>query len=723
MKLKKALAVAALGGLAYLYLQQDEEDEEAASNAGTSCGPFARKVEDEDGQFYCEPKLTCKPGFVLSQDMTKCYDAENPCGPGFRMDDDGECQITDDACGDRCLKLNAAKDNCIRIPNCGSATGSDIGDVFLYFGEAIVAGVIYDALGRRVMKVADRVLEREATRKASLEASKAAANKAAGEVAKGGAKGSQRLATKTAIKRLASKAGELAARRGAIQVALVAAKKLAQKIAVQLAKIATLSSTGIGILATPLMILSTSLSVGMSAAGVVFEVPPGYTNVKQWDDIPEGAQIAITSLPVIGDIIDMIMPYIFFTNACAPGLENQNELCYPPPEKGWRCEAFLCTPNPDAFPDWHPENFIGTTMFHLTKKIITDTGTIPNTCPPGQEHGEGGAFCYDTQREPGHIVLGTWWENCRSDERDDLAFCAKEHIDPCGPGEWEAFGRECYGNRTDYIDDCSLGWDSCKYKTWNALKCKRGSDKCSWGCYQDNPFSHCGGCEKRIWTCDEYGDWDCNGGCRSKPVQMPELRKTFAARHFRLESRPKASRVLAPHDNICVAPRSQNIAGLCYPNDQEMPSGYRRKAVGFLEPNPPTERAEWSSYQNYRHMEDIGVSYQLPTYTRPPFPKIGMFPKRKVVIEDPPPPEPIALCSTLAELPPDHPEYHQRVCRDSDPPSGYSLSEDGILFYKKCRDLFTFNLTNGNCDRVDDNGEVQSYPNLEGLIEVEYSFK
>lgn len=723
MKLTKALAVAALGGLAYVYLQQDEADQETAEMAGGSCGPLAKMVTDLSGQKFCEPKLKCREGFVLSKDLTQCFDKDNPCGPGFKMDDKNECQITDEACGDRCYKLNAAKDNCIRIPNCGTVTGNEFGDVALYFGESIVAGVIYDALGRRVMNAAERVLEKEAARKASLEASKKAANKAAGEVAKGGAKASQRLATQAAAKRVAAEAGKIIARRGAIQIATIAAKKLAQKIAVQLAKIATLSSTGIGILATPLMILSTSLSVGMSAAGVFFEVPPGYTNVKQWDDIPEAAQVAITSLPVIGDIIDMIMPYIFFTNGCAPGLENQNELCYPPPEPGWRCEAFLCTPAPESFPDWHGENFLDNTMFHITKRVIMDTGTIPSTCPPGQEHGDGGLFCYDSQPEPGRIIAGTWWENCHSDERDDLAFCGKETIDPCGEGQWEV-AKDCWGYRTDYIDDCvNNGWDPCKTKSWNAAKCRRGSDKCSWGCYQDDITKGCGGCGKHIWTCDEYGDWDCIPGCPSTPHQVPELKTTFAARHYSFKTRPKASRVLTPKKNICVAPRSLDIDGLCYPNDAEMPAGYRRRVVGTLEPNPPTERSSWSGLPNYKKMEDIGVSYQLPTYTRPPFPKIGMFPKRKVVIEDPPPPPPLPICSTVPDLPPTDPQYAQRLCREIETPAGYDLSEDGLLYHKKCKEKYKFNLENGNCDWVDDAGELQAYPNLEGLLEVEYSFK
>lgn len=709
MKAKKGLIVGIIGALAYVYLQQDEEDQELALQIGSGCGALARLV-DISGQKFCEPKLKCRPGFVLSQDLTQCFDEANPCGSGFKMDDNGECQVTDEICGDRCYKLNAAQDNCIRIPNCGSATGSDIGDVFLYFGESIVAGIIYDALGRRVMKVADRVLAREAAKKASIEAAKALASKTAGEVAKGGAKASTKLATQTAAKRIAGESAKLVARRGAIQVALIAARKLAQKVAVQLAKIAALSSTGIGVLATPLMILSTSLSVGMSAAGIFWEVPPGYTDVKQWDDIPEGAQVAITSFPVLGDIIDMVMPYIFFTTNCAAGLESQNDLCYEPAHPDFKCDSFLCYAKHDTLVGYNPNNYLGGTLQHLTKKIIMDTGTIPNNCPPNQEHGEGGLLCYDKQNKPGRTIAGTFWADCREGFRDDKLACTKEHIDPCGPGEWEPAGtRECYGNRTDYIDDCSLGTDPCKTKTFNHAKCMRWGRLTSASLVDDH--------------CKEWGGWECIGGCRSRAIQMPELRKTFAARHFWIDSYTKESAVLQPKDNICVPPRSENIAGLCYPNASEMPQGYQRKVIGTLDPGCPGDKDSWRGFRMFNSTKDIGVSCQVATYTRPPFPKLGVYPKRKVVIEDPKPPPLPPLCSTLPVLQPDNKDYNQRLCRESEPPSGFSLSVDGLLFFKKCRDLFDFNIKNGRCETIDTNGEPQSYENLEGLMEVQYDFK
>ena len=305
MGVQNAIIVAALGGLAYIYLSEEEKSAYTDISNNTTCGPIMKLI-DISGQKFCKPKLECKPGFVLSQDMTQCFDEKQPCGPGFDLitnpDDTKECKINDSACGDRCYKLNEAQDNCIKIAGCGTATGSETGDIFLYIGESIFLGVIYDFLGRKVMNVADRVIAREATKKAAVEAAKQAASKATTQVAKGAAtKGATKLATSVATKQLAARAGQVAAKRTGLQIAIKLAKKLATKIAISLAKMAAMTSTGIGILATPLMALSMSLSIGMAASGTYFEVPPGQQGkVFDWNELPELATTALTSIPVLG---------------------------------------------------------------------------------------------------------------------------------------------------------------------------------------------------------------------------------------------------------------------------------------------------------------------------------------------------------------------------------------------------------------------------------------
>ena len=434
----------------------------------------------------------------------------------------------------------------------------------------------------------------------------------------------------------------------------------------------------------------------------------------------------------------MVMPYIFFVDGCAVGLQEENQLCYAPPHPGFQCEAFLCPALPDHLVGYRPENFIGGTKFHLTKRIISDVGTIPNICPPGKEHGEGGAFCYDIQTDkPGHTVLGTWWEHCRGDERDDLAFCAKEFIDPCGPGEWEV-GRDCWGDRQDCVTDCitkPAGGGECR--RWGVNNCSWSPGTCrQWGCHQCTDFGLLGqSCITNHACCAAWGqelctmnhaqcaDWAPVIPCGTTCYDVPELKKTFAARNFRFESRPKESRVLAPHGNLCPPGRSENIDGLCYPNQSEMPPGYRRKLIGTLTPDCPGGKPEWSGLENYKDTVDVDPLCELGTYTRKPYPKISMGAKRKVVIEDPPDPPLPPLCSSLPVLAPDHKDYNQRLCRESDPPAGYELSGDGLSFFKKCRDLFTFNFENTNCELIKDDGESESYPNAEGLLQVDYDFK
>lgn len=696
----KVAILGSLGVLAYLYLEEEKREAEEGLAEGTSCGPVAKLVIDENGKRICEPKLKCKPGFVLSQDMTQCFSEDNPCGPGFKMSDKQQCEIQDSICGDPCFKLNAAQDNCIKIDGCGTVTGSEIGDVALYLGETIALGIIYDWAGRKVMKVVDRKLAQEAAKKASLEAAKKSAQKGAEAVAKKGTSKATALATKVAQQQLAGRTAAVVAKKGALQLATIAAKKLVAKIAIQAAKIASSSSTVIGILATPFMILSMSLTIGLTAAGVYFEAPPG---TKGWEELPEGAKTAITAIPVIGDLIDIASTFVYASEVCDSKLVEQNSLCYEPPREGFNCEAFLCPAKPEALVGYNPNNFLGATMFHLTKKIITDTGTIPNKCPPGKMHGmestdAAPGFCYDIQGEPGRILMGVWWEDCKPGERDDIAFCAVQHLDPCPAGSDDVAGT-CWGNVSQICgDNCAAGWDGCKHRTHRHCT--------DWG-----------------WGRQTCVGGDCIGGCVTTCGPVRGVTKGLAERNFSFRSRPKASRVLAPHSNLCPDHRSHEAAGLCYPNDQQMPPGYIRKAYGTLDPVCPQSKPEWRGYPMFNDIQDVGVSCQLSTYTRSPYPKLHFGMKKRVVIEDPPDPPLPPKCGLAPPLPETDPMYKQRLCREKDPPPGFELSDDGFVFFKKCRDLFKFNFETANCDTVNDAGEVESYPNAEGLEAVEFDFE
>jgi hypothetical protein len=729
-RLEKVAIIGGIAALAYFYLQAEEAEEAQASG---SCGPLYRL--SEDGQM-CEPKLKCREGFVLSPDATQCFDAGNPCGPGFKQLEDGTCEITDDACGDKCYKLNDAKDDCIKIPNCGTATGSELGDVFLYLGESIVAGVIYDYLGRKVMDAAERKLQREAAKKAALEASKKAANESAQkiaqavatETAKKGQAAGERLATKIAQGQAAKNAGKLAAKNVAKNVAITAAKKLASRVAVAAARMATTASTGIGVLLMPLMILSTSLSVGLTAAGVVFR--KNNPSDHQWTDLPEGLQVAVEAVPVIGDVISILSNFLAFTDNCNPGMVEQNGLCYPPPEPGFTCEAFLCYAQ--DYPGFEP---LSQTQAHFVKRTITDTGKVPQKCRPGQEHAEGiGGFCYDIQTDkPGHNVLGTWWEHCAPGEKDDLAFCSRESWDPVPDGCW-LVGADVWCNRQDHIIDCinhpATGGDC---KRWGVENCFWSGAKCNaWGVENcTDLFGCCRVCTWNAAQCRSWGGNECSWnaaqcaewnplvGCGESVINVPYLHTTLAAR-YHFSSRPKESRVLTPRGNICED-NQVNIDDLCYIKD--IPTGFRRVVVGTLDQMAPPDKPEWRSLQNFNSTKDVGAIIQKATYTRPPFPKIGVYAMKREVIEDPPDPPLPPLCSTLPILAATDKDYNQRLCRMEEPPAGFELSQDGLSFYKKCRDLFSFNFTNTNCEKIADDGKLETYSNVEGIQQVEYDFK
>jgi hypothetical protein len=95
---------------------------------------------------------------------------------------------------------------------------------------------------------------------------------------------------------------------------------------------------------------------------------------------------------------------------------------------------------------------------------------------------------------------------------------------------------------------------------------------------------------------------------------------------------------------------------------------------------------------------------------------------------DPPPQEPDPplppLCSTINR--PDGfilNEQNGTLCRETATPDGFDITADGLHFFKKCREGFSFNFTNNKCDRILDNGDIDEYDNSEGVFEVQYDFR
>ena len=62
------------------------------------------------------------------------------------------------------------------------------------------------------------------------------------------------------------------------------------------------------------------------------------------------------------------------------------------------------------------------------------------------------------------------------------------------------------------------------------------------------------------------------------------------------------------------------------------------------------------------------------------------------------------------------------LCRVSDTPDGFDISADGKNFIRKCKEGFSFNFANKSCEKVLDDGTIDSYDNKDGVLDVEYYY-
>lgn len=719
-----------------------------------------------------EPFNPCDEGFVISQDGKQCLPldgsnpcgsddfklsddgkscvAKNPCGEGFLLSADGkECLPSGNPCGDPCFKYE--NDNCTRIPNCGSVTGSDIGDQFLYLGESIVAGEIYDFLGRKVISVAERTAEKALAKEASEKLAKEIADKKAVKFAEAMAKKTaeeqaeamakkvareqarkalQSVAQREAGEILAKRATAVATKRLGIEALTIAGKKLATKVAVMVAKINAQNATGIGVIMSGLTAIALALSVGLAVAGVTFDKDD--PNDWDWDNLPEGARVALEALPLFGDMISIISPFVAFKSGCAKGLVEQNGLCYEPPKDGWECEAFLCTPKSSTYdPNFSP---LSETKLHMTKRIELDTGTIPSEPPAGMT--KDGAFAYWKPDWATNILAGVAWEGCRDGFTDTGIRCE----DVYGGGVGTIPLRKSCGDFPDITncrDDGTSLWSDWKCNTWSdPIVCDpigcHSLDDCIWGrgcgcwgggCRGGEVHTNCSGSGsivKALWDLQYCPDGKENrdGLCYDKCRDGYTREGLLCTRSY-----TKRSEVLAPHTLECPANRSTNIAGLCYENP--IREGYERQSLGLLSQKAPPDREEWKSYPMFYGTVDIGVSYQKASYTRPPFPIFSIYGKRKHEPEPPPPDPPLpSLCSSLQPRPEGFvmTTENREVCRVTDCGADSELSGDGLYCIKKCNAGFEYNFTNKMCEKILDDGTKDAYDNSAGVFEVEYDY-
>jgi hypothetical protein len=602
----------------------------------------------------------CREGFVMFQGLCEPTQEtlDKACGKNYRYDKEKKTCVLAGRLGckkplvrvDKPTEENPDNFDCVdptEYKRDDSAdilkTGSKGGDMALNLGAGIVAGVAMDSLLTRAGNaVRDNLLTTSAER-----AAKQASEKAAKEAAE--------AAAQKAAKEAAEKAAKTAAEKAAADLAAKKATLLAEKSA-KAGATAAKAGKGAALLTkikgTPFSFIISIIAVILSS--VLDIAPESFEACKpgefDYSTLPDWAKTVIEAVPFVGDLLMLLGPVMCMGKSCAPDEEEQNGLCYKKPVEGWWCEAFLCygQDNPATIdrPGWSSNGQLHTTT-HMTQDTRSDLGRPRlevGVCPTGSKKDSGGALCYEVP-ENYSIFWGVARENCQPGETDDGDFCRK--VEGCPEGSTQV-GEECWATvRVDYLDDCSKGWDGCKHKSWNALKCKRGSDKCSWGCYQDNVFLGCGGCHKKTWTCDEYGDWDCIGGCPSTPHNVQGIVKTSAER---VKIRRKDQKWGLPPKELVCPPGMVTQAGwneTCY-DPSTWPQGYHMKSAGLISQTCPSAIGSGRNQPEFADYVDIGVSCQRARYNRGAGkPAIQMYVKKK---REHPPDQRPPLCKDVANL-------------------------------------------------------------------------
>ena len=553
----------------------------------------------------------CPQGFLSAVDSS----GSATCCPSANIDGSGICQV---------CPIGTSEDSngsCSAPTSSGNpldiSTGSVAGDIASQVAIGLVAGVAMDqALDRGIQaltaETAEQAAERVA-REAAERASREAAEKLAKEAAE---KVAQELAEKAA-----REAGEMLARKASVKAAQKFATKVASrvgaKLAAALARATAYSSTIIGAPLAVLDLMMTAISIALVQTLSLDEdsFEPNGPNQFSLSQLPDWAQTLLSSIPYIGNIIDILAAPVVTTVGCSGGKQYENGLCYDPPRPGWQCEAFLCYKD---YPDFENNSMLHTRQ-NITKKILVDTGTVPDMCPPGQV--KDGGFCYDNPGDGWSIVGGTAWGSCPAGSEDQGALCSNLTTDtgripnkaPCGDGLRDD-GTSCWEDVKTTGGTCSGG--ACR--TW----CDGDRDLLG-NCYAWNLKTECDpvtcepivttGCGCIVTTLMDRqscsADEDLVGGlCYPKCVNGTSRTGLSCG-----GTTAKPSKVLTPYQLQCgdgkVDGAPWGSAGLCYGS---IPDGYQRQAAGLLSQECPSGAP------------DIGVACQRETYTRDPVVALAM---------------------------------------------------------------------------------------------------
>lgn len=754
-------------------------DGEGTTSSGDNPCPEGYRVNDAGTA--CTPLNPCDEGYELSTDGT-CKLVGSPCNKGYKLSADGKtCDFDGNPCGDDCLTYDKETKKCKAIPNCGTKTGSDAGDIALNIGVGVVSGAIMDkvlydsldAVDRRIAQKASAEVAEKAGQKAGLEvaeevgekagqkaglevaekAGKEVAEKAGLEVAekvgqKAGLEVAEKVAMREARELLTKRTAQVVAKQSAKEIAQILGRKLAVKIAQMSAKMTASSSTGVGAILAPFTAMAIANAVALASTGTYFEKDA--PEDKAWEDIDETARAFFEAIPFWGDLVSILGSYFAFKTGCPTGTYNENGLCYAPPHPDFSCEAFLCYAKASAYPNPMPMSAGGESLAFMTKGVRSEPGDIPNICPPGMEHGTGGAFCYEKRDwATAGITLGTAWEACPPGMTDtgdrcedfygtgvgegrvcpagwktNLLTCEEPiqtGLEPCPEGSTDVLGT-CWGKETNCVGGCG-GDCGCD---WWAGTCWGRCCGCSWKSTTDKVFKNL----------HERGTLRLSGGnilgrgagsslpCpEGKSVGYDQLCYNECREGFRREgllctrSFQKRRETLAPHGNLCPDDKFDNGGGLCYTKDDRMPQGYFRRTFGLLEPRPPEDKPEWYGLESFNPTSDSPLTVKKATYTRKPYPIFSIYLMKPRKNEEPPD-EPLPpLCSSLEDA---KPGVDKVLCRE-DTPAGKEITQDGLSFYQKCREGYEFLVGTKKCSKVSEDGESKDeYDNSEGFAEVIY---
>lgn len=135
--------------------------------------------------------------------------------------------------------------------------------------------------------------------------------------------------------------------------------------------------------------------------------------------------------------------------ACAPGFEEDGELCYPECRPGYNGVGPVCWE--ECAPGFTDD---GATCRHHDLDIIRKAtysrgvGSVPSSCGEGQE--QGGRLCYPACAEGYYGVGPVCWESCPAGYHDDGLTCRRD-------ADIIESARDC-----PWYDTCGL-WHDCSW--------------------------------------------------------------------------------------------------------------------------------------------------------------------------------------------------------------------------------------------------------------------